>query len=234
MHQPSVDRRWRCCRFGLRSMLIVMTLVCVTLGIWIQRAVEQHRIVEHLEARGTTVFYDYQFEGDAYNKLATPRFGGWFSNDWRHHLFHSVVGIRIGAYFRTDTYDESPGPHMYDKEFLIDDDTWAMLKSLDEVTYLALNAANVSNDELRHVADMLRIEELALDSVPIDGDGLAHLANLPALRSLSLWGTRLSDENLDGLLKIRTLKSVSVGETFVTPKGAERVRQAMPNCKVNY
>lgn len=107
-------------------------------------------------------------------------------------------------------------------------------RSLNGITSLSLNAANMSNDDLRHIAQMRSLEEIGLEAVPIDGEALAHLAKMPRLKGLSLWMTRLSDDTLDGLLKIKRLESVSVGETFVTPQGAERVRRALPDCKVYY
>lgn len=220
-------------RFSLRSLLVAMTIVCVALGTWIRSAVEQHQTVKQLTAGKATVLFDYQYKDLKYDKTAQPLIGGWLQESWRLYLFHSVTQVSIGAMFHHDTYDRNGGESTYDDDFLISEETYSLLKSL-KLKSLSLCAANMSNDELKHIAQIRTLEELTLDAVPIDGDGLAHLARLPRLKSLSLWQTRLADENLDGLLKIRTLKGVSVGETFVTPAGAERVRNAMPECKVHY
>lgn len=212
----------------------MVTLVCVALGTWVRNAIEQHRIVQQLTAGGARVLYDYEYKNEEYDKNAQPWLNGWWTEGWRLYLFHSVAHLSIGAMFHHDTYDRNGGEHTYDDDFFISEETYSLLRSLNGITSLSLNAANMSNDDLRHIAQMRSLEEIGLEAVPIDGEGLAHLAKMPRLKGLSLWMTRLSDDTLDGLLKIKRLESVSVGETFVTPEGAERVRRALPDCKVYY
>jgi hypothetical protein len=52
-------RRWL--QFGMRSLLVVITLVAIPLGVIVNRAERQRRAVERIESLGATVWYDYQY-----------------------------------------------------------------------------------------------------------------------------------------------------------------------------
>ena len=54
----SDNRRWF--RFGLRTLLIFLTVLCVWLGFQVNAARRQHAAVQAILQAGGTVAYDYQ------------------------------------------------------------------------------------------------------------------------------------------------------------------------------
>ena len=66
---------------------------------------------------------------------------------------------------------------------------------------------------------------------------LRSVLSLPAMtqvRSLTLLGTAVSDELIDDLSALPKLESLSFETTAVSEEGAERLRQALPECHVFY
>ncbi len=54
----SNNRRWF--RFGLRTLLIAITVLCIWLGFKVNAARRQHEVVQAILQAGGTVAYDYQ------------------------------------------------------------------------------------------------------------------------------------------------------------------------------
>src|SRR5687767_3006090 len=72
-------RRWL--RFSLRTLLVLLTVACVTLGLWVQRAERQRRAVAAIREMGGSVTYDFQ-EAQWRSLTRTPAWRGWFGVDY--------------------------------------------------------------------------------------------------------------------------------------------------------
>jgi hypothetical protein len=59
--KPRRKRRWL--QFGLPTLLGLVTVLCVVLGLWVQRAERQRRAVATIEAIGGFVTYEAPAEG---------------------------------------------------------------------------------------------------------------------------------------------------------------------------
>lgn len=55
--QPKRKRRWL--RYSIRTLLIVVTIFCVALGYWVNRANRQRDVVKWVEENGGSVTYDF-------------------------------------------------------------------------------------------------------------------------------------------------------------------------------
>jgi hypothetical protein len=65
---PAIRRRWF--RFSLRMLLVVVTLLCVWLGIQVNAARRQREAVAEILKAGGTVSYDYKPPGPVWGRNA--------------------------------------------------------------------------------------------------------------------------------------------------------------------
>ena len=124
------------------------------------------------------------------------------------------------------------------------------------VTQAKLSGANVSDDRIAPLRDLRRLTRLDLTDTAITDQGLSHLKGLDQLAMLRLGGTRITDAGLkhllgleglqaldisktqvtdDGLLtlaEIPRLQAVLVAETRITAKGIARLREKLPQVRV--
>ena len=60
-----------------------------------------------------------------------------------------------------------------------------------------------------------------------------HLKNIPNVVRLNLAETKVTDAGLAHLEGLKNLKSLYLWQTQVTPDGAEKLRQALPDCNID-
>ncbi|VTU01755.1 serine threonine protein partial : Serine/threonine protein kinase with PASTA sensor(S) (Fragment) OS=Rhodopirellula sallentina SM41 GN=RSSM_02570 PE=4 SV=1: Pkinase: LRR_6 [Gemmataceae bacterium] len=92
----------------------------------------------------------------------------------------------------------------------------------------------VTDAGLAHLARLPKLDNLWVGGSQVTDAGLKALAGMPRLRSLSLYGTGVSDAGVAALAEIPALGEVILTGTRVTAAGAERLRKALPRCKVEW
>ena len=92
------------------------------------------------------------------------------------------------------------------------------LQDLTDLTSLVLGeayypdgAVNVTDQGLRHLAPLAKLESLEISSTKLTGAGLVHLKALTSLASLRLKCPLLSDRELPALASIKGIESLCVG-----------------------
>lgn len=81
---------------------------------------------------------------------------------------------------------------------------------------------------------MTNLERLLLDVTYVPDSGLAHLRGLKKLRVLTLDATRVTDSGLKYLEDLTSLEVLVLPHpNRVTDVGLDRLRQALPNCRIN-
>ncbi len=92
-----------------------------------------------------------------------------------------------------------------------------------------------TDDDLKSLRTLSRLEFLSLEDTGISGAGLKHISGLPQLRSLSLrnacWFTDAGAENLHDMTSLREL---NLAFTQVTEPCVKRLQQALPNCRIEH
>ena len=66
----------------------------------------------------------------------------------------------------------------------------------------------------------------------IDDDRISQLWSLDRCLYLDLSGTELTDKSIEYLSTLRNLTTLDIRDTQITEAGAERLREALPRCKV--
>ena len=90
----------------------------------------------------------------------------------------------------------------------------------------------ITNDDLKDLKELTCIEGLWLDYMRISDTGLEYLKESKNLELLDLSGNRITDAGLVHLKELTKLHSLTLDGTQVTDEGVERLRKALPNCKI--
>jgi hypothetical protein len=178
-------------QFGVRSLLVFLVAVSVSLGwfAWeMQRARRQKEDVEAILGMGGSVSYDYR-PNRAFPTLfhlhPQPTTPAWLRKLLGHDFFCEVLRVNVQ---RTEYGDD-------------DAKTW---KGLTKLELLWLDGTQITDRGLGHLQEMTKLEELSLDETQITDSGLAHLERLTELKSLSLddmTGLRLFETGSLGLFE---------------------------------
>jgi hypothetical protein len=107
----------------------------------------------------------------------------------------------------------------------------SLVEQMPELEQLNLRGALVGDDFLKGIRGML-IRYLSLQATRVTDDGLRHAADLSALRELVLVETEITDDGLHHLESLSGLTSVLLANTRVTIDGVTQLKKALPNCNV--
>ena len=205
-------RRWF--QFSLRSLLVVMTLLCLGPGGYVAyeqgKAREKRGAVQAIEKLGGYLFYDESIPPRS--ALARLILGD--------ETFGNVNGV-----------DFNP---LKTQNRQITDADLRHLRSFPRLNHLALkNCRQITPVGLRELAGRTNLQYLYLTDTPITDDALVHLAGLSNLKELSLPGTQITDAGLVHLTGLGSLEFLYLYSTRVTPAGVEELHQAIPRCHIN-
>jgi len=100
-------------------------------------------------------------------------------------------------------------------------------------------AMSITTDKsLRYVGTISNLEQLdvgnAMGDTRFTDDGLKHLADLAKLQELTIRGTHITDAGLVHLQGLKNLKKLNVNDTSVSPQGVNELRKHLPGCDVNF
>jgi len=213
-------RRWFVSRYRLRTLLIVMTVVCVVSGYWLNRAFRQRDAVRRFNQlaadRGgdTPVTMLYHHKGDVHWAPIIP--------EWLHPVrdlvgseaFGNPIGVQLVRTAATD-------------------DDLRYLKDVPKVEWVGLSQTKVTDKGLRHLRGCTKLNSLNLDNTAITDEGLAEIAGLAELQRLSLIGTPITDAGLEHLAKLTMLKYLSLRDTAITEAGKQKLQSALPQCEIH-
>ena len=83
--------------------------------------------------------------------------------------------------------------------------------------------------------NLTRLEKLTLSPASLSNSNVKYLCKLRALRDLDLSGcTKIDNRAVPYLQKMTGLRKLTLVETAITDEGAERIDDALPDCRVIY
>ena len=101
---------------------------------------------------------------------------------------------------------------------------WTSIFGLDscaDVTDVHFPRGTATDDQLRLVSGLPKLQDLYVGDSPITDAGLEHIASLKELANLSLCGTEISDAGLKSLSGLKHLRYLNLDRTKVTDAGLE-------------
>ena len=116
----------------------------------------------------------------------------------------------------------------------IGDEGLAALGRIAGLTRLLVSSGKVTDKGLAHLASLKKLESLSLWSNAITDEGLRTLSRIQGLKDLGLYGgTRITEAGLRHLAGMKQLKSLRIDNATLAPAAVERLRQALPDCKLD-
>jgi hypothetical protein len=201
----SVPRpRRRSFRYSLGTMLGLVTVLCLVLGLWVERAERQRRAVAAVRETGGFVAYDYDLTKPPINRTGP---------DWLYRFlavdYYANV-LKINWPKATDA-------------------GLAHFGGLTKLEQLYLSDAAVTDAGLMNLGNLTSLKRLSLSGTSVTDAGIAHLTRLTALEDLDLEGTRVTDVGLARLSALTNLRYLCVDDTEITPDGLMRLYKCLPD-----
>lgn len=232
---PRPTRRWF--QLRLRTLLIGLTVVCLILGAFVDRAARERRATEWLAERGFRV-------------IVASSAPDWMP-EWLDRKFfkHGLLvdntsrssqksGRQISEYGPIDSQQPISNIELF---FLINDSQQApipppfqteltpalceRLSALRGCRVLSLRQAEIGNDGLWALRRLTRLEYLDLSDCTLRDDDLRHLTGLKQLRILNLRGTGVTDAGLPHLAALTGLRTLYLDGTAVSDAGIEHLKR---------
>jgi hypothetical protein len=181
-------------QFSIRLLLVLVTALCIALGVWGMRAERQRRAVKAIEAAGGAVEYD--------SPGSETFLRQWLPEDY----FDDVEVVVLSRTQPTDDvwahlerlptvrqlFLDDPG---------ITDDELVHLRGLTLLQYLDLSTTYVTDAGVARLQGLTRLQVLLLNKTQVTDAGLVHLQGLTALDELWLTNTQVTREGANRLQK---------------------------------
>ncbi len=204
-------------RFSLASLLLIVTVVCLSLG-WVSRALRQRRIVESLnKVNGQLVWFagDVRLNSPDDFALAVQRYQA--RKSLLFHMRECVVGAKV--------YSQA-----------VEGDSACVIEKLGMlygIEQVQLYQDNIDDKCLFQLAHWNGLQEVVVNSDAVSDVGIAYLGSLPHLKSLDIRHCRqVTAEAFVQQNGFRALRHLDVAETGITTEQIEAIRRALPNCEV--
>lgn len=204
--------RWY--QFSLRTLLVVMTVLCIGPGGYVAleqgKAREKQGAVAAMEELGGYVFYDEN--APARSGLTRLLLGD--------DSFGNVNGVDFNP-LKTENHQ-------------ITDADLKHLKSFPRLNHLVLkNCRQVTDAGLAELSGHANLQYLYLNDTPITDAGLVHLARLSSLEELSLAHTQVTGPGLIQLSGLTKLQFLYLYSNRIPPDRVNELQKALPRCCIN-
>jgi hypothetical protein len=230
----AVPVRPRWFRFRLRTLLLAWMGFAVWLGWWIHSAREQRDAIANIQKLSNEVYIDYSYqrkEDDplSWRPTSDPAAVSWVPRFALERLgqdyFHNVVSINVlrGASGK-ELQLANELARLRNLEQLVfvyvdaSDGIVERLCKLRKLTGLELNGDELTDDSLRMISDLPRLQLLDI-SGPFSDAGLAHLQLRTTLRHLEFDSPFTSDQGLSHIAQLRRLQTLVLSTTQLSDKG---------------
>jgi hypothetical protein len=178
-------------RFSLKLMLILVSILCLFLGRYVNyvnQVFRQKSAVAYIQKIGGRVRYD-----------SIRNAPGWIVNRCGEDWFQQVDSIDLS---NTPTTDE---------------DLLRILPPLQHsITILKLSGTKITDLAFERIKRAEALNYLDLSDTSVTGSGLYRLANLKKLESLDLMRTKVTDTTSSALAELKSLKYLRLGGNDIT------------------
>jgi hypothetical protein len=230
-------RRWF--RYSLRTFLLVITALCISLGWKVEAARQQREAVAAVRKFGGEVTYDCEYLYDPFIAKPKPH---WLAEHIGVDFFQNVVAVRI--FFEPDSPQEIRDllPYLSRLSQLrslsiingtFKDEDLCYLAHLTDMTSLFLFRNKITGKGFKHIVCLKKLVEFGCCYNKITDQSLEPLARLPLLQEIWLADTSVTDGCIEILVRMRSLECVYLDDTRVTPEAKDRLKKMRLDVKVD-
>ena len=201
---PPPRRRWL--RVSLRTLMVLVLLVGVGVGWYVNRVRTQRLAVAAIEAAGGSVFYDDQFSTNVAWANQTPKATGSAAPAWLRRwlgddFFGTAVLVRLAKAVTPEVLAAVAGLDGLVSLLVIDtaglDNAWPVLERLTRLEEIHLVGSGVTDSALATIGRLTPLRSVRLFNAPLTDSGMKSLANLPNLHALLVGGcTEVTDAGM--------------------------------------
>jgi len=246
------EMKGRWFRFSLRTLLLLVTALCVWLGIQVNAARRQREAVAAILSAGGTVVYDYEIVPSAspstallktlpagvrrtdkridHNQL--PHGPAWLRAQIGDDYFRTVIAVYLNhpnaGIKKADLDQLAKLPHL--REFVfegnrtdIHDKDLATLGQLHELELLQFIGGSIDGSILNVLTNPARLKNVCFSDMDIDDVALGGLEKMTGLEILFLDRTRITDAGLAHLRNLINLENLDLGYTEITDAGLRQL-----------
>jgi hypothetical protein len=221
------------------SLLLVTLVVCLVLSRYVERVRRQQQAVATIQASGGTVMYDFhEVAPRTVSTAGHPSGPEWLRKLLGDDYFQGPVWVCFLGNAQGNEWVNAVGDLPSTKYLLlarddVNDDVLARLPFLPNLEELHLYHAAVSDRGVEQLRKFPHLRWLVARGSGITDCGLRGLAAFE-LEEANLRDTRISDAGVPTLITMTRLEKLEVRGTRITKAGAERLRRALPKCKVHW
>jgi len=244
--QSTRPRRWF--RYSLRTLLLVMTIICICLGWVVSRVLQQERAVKAIESAGGSVTYDWQHDSRARSNREGPHPRGpqWLRDLIGRHYFDTVVDVRFwrGDMARAHGQFAEVAPCLANLPRLrflsltglaLGENEFAMVAKYSSSEELICYMMELRDRDAAQLAGAAPLRKLGLNDVKISAKGIAEFKRLPQLEEFWLachfedpgpdgalapsHTYCIGDDAVPGILEFSSLRSLGLTATLMTDDG---------------
>jgi hypothetical protein len=183
---PPAPSRRRWFRISLRTVLLLVTLLCIWLGIKVNQARRQKEAIAALKSIKSHIAFYHQLDDEGrVNYRDEPSIPAWLRQITGDDFFQRVWAVSGGDAAFTDEYA-------------------ARLSAFDHLTWLRIVDSPAGDESLATIGNTESLETVQIINTPV-GDRFMHrLAQAKQLQHLELQSTQVTS---DGFAKLPTFAS---------------------------
>ena len=231
-------------RFTLRVFLILVTTICVCVGLVVSRARRQRADVNAIQELGAHVTYAFELESlQNQNAIDDYLYRG------LERAFLAELSARGVITSETATSTEqatSPGlmativgEHAFDQVAAVSTmnsrdvaELISHVNSLSSVKVLILDRSGIGDAELQMLEPNRSIERLDLQSNSITDAGLEHLTRFTNLRIVNVYNNPITEQGLRHFHKMHQLERICFLANDIPDEAIGELRKALPACHI--
>ncbi len=199
-------RRWL--RFSLRTLLVFVTLLCIVLGIWLERVRRQYAIVKAISDTGGWVEYeieDAKVERDKKEPL-------WHKNPFGRDLFHCVRSATVK-----------------DRQLL------KRIAKLRGLTSLTVRDTKLRDDDLLALVGCKSLRSLELTGSWREGMWIGMPTFHPT-GNVQIESAPLTDRALENVVRLESVQHLEISGTHFSKKGLQQLAalKRLKTCRIDF
>jgi len=216
---PTEKPRRRWLRFSLRTMAVLLTVVCLFLGWigpkWID-AQREAAIVKKLTKTAALIQYDYQRVLNPGEPDPVPKGPFLLRYLFGKHIFSRVTKV----HFHNDSKPNAASPFLPQLKELrsvyfgsgekLTDATAQALAHCENLSRIGITSGVLSADQLAALSRVESIQHLSLKDESASDECLRQLRRFPNLKSLSISSKLTTDAGLDAIADVASLETLEI------------------------